>query len=135
MLCSIFSIIYYHDFDIYQLIYNLFIFQGGYFPGSGDFRIDIAGGGTWFLTPLFLSYALFFFISKYKKEEQALGTYIVISLLSMIALKNNFNYPIINGYMLRGLLGFFVGSVFSCIVMKYGTKISNISKSIVFLFI
>lgn len=134
-LCSLFSIIYYNDFNIYQLIYNLFIFQGGYFPGSGDFRIDIAGGGTWFLTPLFLSYILFFFISKYKKEEKALGTYIAIALLSIIALKNNYNYPIVNGYMLRGLLGFFVGSIFSLIIMKYGFRISNFAKAIVLFFI
>ena len=134
-LCSLFSIIYYHNFDIYQLIYNLFIFQGGVFPGAWDFRIDIAGGGTWFLTPLFLSYILFFFISKYKKEETALGTYIAIALLSMMALKNNFNYPIINGYMLRGLLGFFAGSIFSSIIKKYGFKIPNFIKVIVLFFI
>lgn len=111
--------------SFYQILYNILFLQSGYFPGSGDFRIDVAGGGTWFLAPLFLSYAIFFYICKFRSEEKAFGLYSIIVLIGLIALKNGWNYPILNGYMLRGLLGFFVGCMFSVIVKKYGFKVSK----------
>ncbi|MEK3789522.1 acyltransferase family protein [Paenibacillus sp. FSL K6-1230] len=123
-LCSLYVVIGGGQINIYDTFYNLLFLQSGYIPGSGDYRIDIAGGGTWFLAPLFLAYSLFFYICKYKSEERAFGIYVVIVIIGLIALKNEWNFPILNGYMLRGLLGFFVGCIFSVIVKKYGLKIN-----------
>lgn len=106
----------------YDLAYNFFLLQGGCFIGNGDFRIDLLGSGTWFLTPLFLSYVLFFYICKYK-EEVAFGIYGAILILGMLGIKSGVNYPILNGYMLRGLSAFFGGACFGAIVKKYGTKV------------
>lgn len=124
VLCSLYIALGRGQLSIYETFYNLLFLQSGYIPGGGDFRIDIAGGGTWFLAPLFLSYSLFFYICKYKSEEKALGLYLVIVIIGLIALKNGWNFPILNGYMLRGLLGFFAGCIFSVIIKKYGFKIN-----------
>ncbi|MFP4975299.1 acyltransferase family protein [Paenibacillus sp. CN-4] len=134
--CSLYIIISGGNVSLYQILYNLLFLQSGYFPGGGDFRIDVAGGGTWFLAPLLLSYIIFFYVSKYKSEEKAFGVYGVIVIIGMIALKNNWNYPIFNGYMLRGLLGFFTGCLFSVVVKKYGfnyTKSVKVGMLVVFL--
>ncbi|MCM3747643.1 acyltransferase family protein [Paenibacillus pasadenensis] len=121
-LCSLYIIIKGGYISAYQIFYNLSFLQSGFFLGTGDFRIDIAGGGTWFLAPLLLSYCIFFYICKYKDEEQAFGLYCGIVLIGIIALKNSWNYPILNGYMLRGLTGFFAGCMFSLIAQKYELK-------------
>lgn len=123
--CSLYILITGEHLSLYQIFYNMLFLQSGYFPGGGDFRIDVAGGGTWFLAPLFLSYVIFFYICKYRKEETSFGLYGAIVIIGMIALKNNWNYPILNGYMLRGLLGFFAGCMFSLVMKKYGFKITK----------
>ncbi|MBY0118883.1 acyltransferase [Paenibacillus xylanexedens] len=124
VLCSLYIVIGGGQISIYDTLYNLLFLQSGYIPGGGDYRIDIAGGGTWFLAPLFLAYSLFFYICKYKSQEKAFGLYGVIVIIGLIALKNGWNFPILNGYMLRGLLGFFAGCIFSVIIKRYGFKIN-----------
>lgn len=119
--------------DLYNITYNLLFLQGGYFLGGGDFRIDSIGGGTWFLSPLILSYFLFFYICKYKDEEKAFGLYSLIVLLGISIMKISWNFPIVNGYMMRGLIGFFMGCVFYSIVKRYGFKISRLSLLVMFI--
>lgn len=130
LFCVIFYISNNAPISIYQIFYNIFLFQGGLFIGNGDYRIDIVGNGTWFLTPLIISYILFYYIFRNNKKENAFGISLAIVLLSIITLKNYFNYPILNGYMARGFLAFFSGTIFYLIFEKYKLNKASLSLKI-----
>lgn len=130
-LCTIYLIFIKKQFSTYQVIYNILFMQCGVFKGQGDYRIDIAGGGLWFIAPLFLGYLLFFYICKYKNEEKAFILYLTLTMLGIIGLSSEWNQPIFNGYTLRGITAFFSGCLYYFVQNNKSNKEKKIIISLI----
>lgn len=112
ILCTIYLVIEGSAVSTYQIVYNFLFIECGIFSGQGDYRSDLAGGGIWFIVPLFFSYLIFYCISKYKDKEKSVILYFILLLIGIIGLSSQWNQPILNGYMLRGISAFFAGALF-----------------------
>ena len=105
---------------LFDAIINFLLLGCGFFNANDSWRSDI-NGVTWFIVPLLFSYCIFYFISKYVKDEKHFCFAVLALALSSTVLYNwgGLNAPIFNAYILRGVMGFSIGIFFKVLVDKY----------------
>lgn len=98
---------------LFDMVTNILLLQCGIFEGNGSWRNDI-NGVTWFIVPLLLCYLLFYLITrKIKNNEYYYLTIVSIIVLSMSVYNwDRINIPFINSYVVRGIMGFYMGIIF-----------------------
>lgn len=138
------------------LLQFLFLKKYGYYFDSGisltikDFLLNIVclGRGwfsndlypynapAWFLSVLIFDYLLFYLVNKFIKSDKL--RFLVISgliMLGVILKYNNFQYPVFNVEMGRGLTNFFLGGFVSILYTKINSNIKIQNKVIIILLI
>lgn len=99
-------------FTLFDIISNILLLQCGFFKQEKAWRTDI-NGVTWFIVPLLICYIIFYFLVKKCRDEKSFFYTVCSIVVTVMAFYNwGLNIPILNAYVLRGILGFFLGIAF-----------------------
>lgn len=115
IVCGIFEFLYIHStghqiFERYTkenisyFILNLLLVQSGLIGHEEGFNAP-----GWFLSVLVVCYAMFWVSHWYLKATNAYVVHAGGAIVAVMTLWNNWNYPVLNSFMARGILSFFIG--------------------------
>ncbi len=97
----------YPNFDLYHLLLNVVLCQDGLFVTDWSFNSP-----SWCISICFILYVIFFAVFHYSKDtKSAVIKFVILGLLGFVLLSLEWNYPIFNKLVARGLLCFSIGVI------------------------
>lgn len=95
----------YGNFDLYHLLLNIFLLHDGLFVVDWSFNSP-----SWCISICFVLYAVFFTVFYFSKNTKAaVYKFACLGLLGALLLKLDWNYPVLNTLIARGLFCFSIG--------------------------
>lgn len=111
------------DFSAMNIVLNILCMSRGYVTNE----IYPYNGPAWFINVLIIDYFLFFIISKYiKNVNKRLGVIGGLIILGLTLKFFNFQFPIFNVEVGRGLTNFFMGGIIEYIYNKKHIQIVSL---------
>lgn len=111
-------------FDVYHFFLNVILLQSGIFEATQSFN-----GPGWFISVVMCMYVLFYIIVKRAGEnKQPVKNlkyfYCCTAIAGGLLYMTGWNYPLLNSYIARGVLSFFIGCILAkfCIFSKEFTE-------------